>query len=81
MDNIGQKEYEYVKRVILKDGTIKEYKSKKKYTPVIKVKKSKLLETIRSITNENSLRKIETLVNEILENERLTETPSDNGGD
>ena len=55
MNNIEEKEYEYTKRVILKDGSVREYICKKSYTPADKLNKitqKKVIDKIKLANKE-----------------------------
>jgi hypothetical protein len=55
MNNIGETEYEYLKKIVLKDGTIKEYTFKKAYKPADKINKitqKKILSKVREVKKE-----------------------------
>lgn len=55
MNNIEEKVYEYSKKIVLKDGTIKEYTFKKAYKPADKLNKitqKKILDKVREIKKD-----------------------------
>lgn len=85
MNNIVNREYEYTKTVILKNGTIKEYKFKKLYTPADKehkVTKKKVIELVKT-ANKEQLIEINKLINQVLNGQRneLENGQPDNPGE
>jgi hypothetical protein len=78
------KVYESKRRVTLKDGTVKEYTTRRKYTPkgVKEAKKSDIIDILKRIDDRQSLIEIkEFILKYDREKRQLAENPSDNGGD
>lgn len=62
----AEKVYEYTTKYTKKDGTIVEYKSKKKYVAKAKeVKKSDIVNSIKFIDDQEKLKQIKTLVDKL----------------
>lgn len=54
--------YETRKKYVTASGETKYYANRTKYTPVNKVKKSKIIDTIRSISDVNALKEIQEFI-------------------
>lgn len=74
------KVYESRRQVTLKDGTVKEYITRSKYTPkgLKEVKKSDIIEILRHVDNRQNLKIIKEFISQFDErNQQPAENPRD----